>query len=77
MVFLMPSVLLILGLSLFPLLASLYMSLSRFRLAAGGFSIEFTGLSNYRKLLFGSEAPHLLGSPAPPFPPGSGRRSSL
>jgi len=65
MVFLMPSVLLILGLSLFPLLASLYMSLSRFRLAAGGFSIEFTGLSNYRKLLFGSEAPHLLGSPAP------------
>ena len=59
--FVAPAVLVVLFLSLFPLVISLYLSLSRFQLVQGGFSIKFIGLLNYRKLLFGSERDHFLG----------------
>lgn len=57
----LPAVLAILFLSLFPLLVSLYLSLSRFKFVPGGFQFTFAGLANYRKLLFGSERNHFLG----------------
>jgi len=57
----MPAVLAILFLSLFPLLVSLFLSLSRFKFVPGGFQFTFVGLANYRKLLFGSERNHFLG----------------
>ncbi|MCK6625209.1 MAG: sugar ABC transporter permease [Anaerolineae bacterium] len=60
-IFLWPAVLALLFLSIFPLIVSLYLSLSRFDLAKGGFKLTFIGLSNYRKLLFGSEKTHFLG----------------
>ncbi len=60
-VLVLPAVLVILLLSIFPLLFSLYLSLSRFRPVAGGFRFEFVGLANFRKLLLGSEQEHFLG----------------
>jgi multiple sugar transport system permease protein len=59
--FLLPAVLVVLFLSIFPLVVSLYLSLSRFQLAKGGFDIKFIGLLNYRKLLIGTEHDHFLG----------------
>lgn len=69
-VFILPAVVVILGLSIFPLIVSLYLSLSRFRFVRGGFQIDFAGLANYRKLLFGSEKTHFLGALADPSPIG-------
>jgi multiple sugar transport system permease protein len=60
-VFLWPAVLVILSLSIFPLIISAYLSLSRFQIVKGGFEIRFIGWLNYRKLLFGSEQSHFLG----------------
>jgi multiple sugar transport system permease protein len=59
--FVLPAVLVVLFLSIFPLVISLYLSLSRFQLVKGGFDIKFIGLLNYRKLLVGSERDHFLG----------------
>jgi multiple sugar transport system permease protein len=67
-IFLWPSVLALLFLSVFPLLASLYVSLTRFEIAKGGFSLKFVGLANYEKLLLGSEATHFLGARVPANP---------
>ncbi|MCS7246492.1 MAG: sugar ABC transporter permease [Thermomicrobium sp.] len=61
-VLVLPAVLVILVLSIFPLLFSLYLSLSRFQPVAGGFRIDFVGFANYRKLLLGTEREHFLGS---------------
>ncbi|MGH6926274.1 MAG: carbohydrate ABC transporter permease [Propylenella sp.] len=58
----MPAVLLLLGLAIFPLLVSAYMALSRFRLAPGGYRISFIGFGNFEKLLTGSQQYHLLGT---------------
>jgi len=58
----MPAVLVVLAMSIFPLLLSLYLSLSRFRFVRGGFELKFIGLLNYRKLLLGSEQFHFLGT---------------
>lgn len=69
-VFIMPAVLVVLFLSIFPLIISLYLSLSRLRFVKGGFEINFVGLANYRKLLFGSEQTHFLGLTAAPSPIG-------
>ncbi len=55
-----------LALSIFPLIISLYLSLSDFELVKGGFDIRFIGFENYRVLLFGSEQTHFLGSLKPP-----------
>lgn len=60
-VLVLPAVLVIFLLSIFPLLFSLYLSLSRFQPVSGGFRIHFVGLLNYRKLLVGSERTHFLG----------------
>lgn len=67
-VFLWPAVLALLFLSIFPLIVSFYISLTRFRIAIGGFDLTFIGLANYRKLLFGSEQTHFLGLFAPSTP---------
>ena len=64
-IFLLPAVLALLFLSVFPLLASLYVSLARFKIARGGFTLTFVGLNNYKKLFLGSERTHFLGSFVP------------
>jgi multiple sugar transport system permease protein len=64
-IFLLPAVLALLFLSVFPLLASLYVSLARFKIARGGFTLTFIGLDNYKKLFLGSEKTHFLGAFAP------------
>ena len=69
-VFIWPAVLVVLFLSIFPLILSLYLSLSRFKFVKGGFEIKFVGLANYRKLLAGSEKKHFLGLVAEPSPVG-------
>ncbi len=66
----MPSVLVVLALSIFPLVVSLYLSLARFKFEKGGFSLRFVGLANYEKLLFGSQQFHLLGKTATISPGG-------
>jgi multiple sugar transport system permease protein len=66
--FLWPAVLALLFLSIFPLIISLYLSLARFDLGKDGFQVTFIGLTNYRKLLFGSERTHFLGLFAPSGP---------
>ena len=69
-VFILPAVLVVLFLSIFPLIVSLYLSLSRFKFVKGGFQIKFVGLANYRKLLAGSGQEHFLGLMADPSPLG-------
>lgn len=64
--FIWPALLVVLLLSIFPLLISLYLSLSHLSFVPGGFDIRFVGLENYRILLFGSEQTHVLGSLKPP-----------
>jgi multiple sugar transport system permease protein len=61
-VFIMPAVLVVLAMSIFPLLVSAYLSLSRFRFVRGGFELKLIGLLNYKKLLLGSEQFHFLGT---------------
>jgi multiple sugar transport system permease protein len=61
-IFLLPAVLLILVLSIFPFIASLYLSLSRFKFVKGGFELNFVGLANYQKLVAGSQKTNFLGS---------------
>ena len=60
-VFLMPAILVVLVMSVFPLLVSLYLALSRVKIAAGGFDVSWVGTANFKKLLFGREQRHLLG----------------
>ncbi len=72
-VFLWPALLFVLFLSIFPLVVSLYLSLSRLRLVSpkqGGIQIEFLGLNNYRTLFLGSEQTHFLGQLRSPSPLG-------
>src|SRR5215216_7355063 len=64
-IFILPAVLALLFLSLFPLIASLYVSLAKFDIAPGGFKLTFVGLRNYKKLFVGSEGTHFLGKFAP------------
>ena len=49
---------------------SLYLSLSRCKFVKGGFEINFVGLANYKKLLFGLEKTHFLGLLGHPSPLG-------
>lgn len=60
-IFILPSVLVVLFVAIFPLIISLYLSLSRLKFVPGGFDITFVGLANYRKLILGSEQSHFLG----------------
>ncbi len=68
--FILPAVLMILVFSIFPLIASAILALSRVRLRAGGYNITFVGLANFEKQLFGSEQFHFLGTFAPISPLG-------
>ena len=69
-IFILPAVLVVLLLSIFPLIISLYLSLSRLKFVTGGFEINFVGLANYGKLLSGTEKTHFLGVMANPSLPG-------
>jgi multiple sugar transport system permease protein len=61
-----PTILLILFLSIFPLVASLALSLSKLNFEQGGISLDFVGFTNYGQLLFGGEQSHFLGILRPP-----------
>jgi multiple sugar transport system permease protein len=58
----LPAVIILLCFAIFPLIISAYLSLSRFALAPGGFTLNFIGLLNFRKLLTGSQQYHFLGT---------------
>jgi len=60
-VFILPAVIVILAFSIFPLMASLYVSLSRLSFTEGGVDLKFVGLDNYEKLLVGIDHVHFLG----------------
>ncbi len=65
--FVLPAVLLLFFLSIFPLLVSAYLSVTRFLFVPGGFEFRWVGLANYQKLLVGIERSHFLGVPSPPM----------
>jgi multiple sugar transport system permease protein len=60
-VLLLPAVLVVLLLSVFPLLLSIFTSLSRIKFVKGGVDIKYVGLKNYEKLLEGSGQRRFLG----------------
>src|SRR6266508_1120654 len=68
--FIWPALLAILFVSIFPLLVSLYISLSRLKLVRGGFEFRFIGLENFRELYLGGEQSHFLGVARAPRPLG-------
>ena len=70
--FIWPALLAILFVSIYPLLASLYISLSRLKLVRGGFEFRFVGLDNFRELLVGGEQGNFLGVLAAARPGGLG-----
>lgn len=61
-VLLLPAIILVLFLSIFPLIVSLLLSFSRFQFVAGGYSIRYIGFANYIKLFSGSEQRKFLGA---------------
>ena len=64
-IFILPTVLIILAFSIFPLIISVYLSLTRFQLVGGGYDLKFIGILNYKKLFQGSQQFHFLGTEAP------------
>jgi multiple sugar transport system permease protein len=68
--FIWPAVLLILALSLFPLVASLALSLSKLVFNPGRVDLSFIGFFNYQQLLFGLERSHFIGVLKTPNPLG-------
>src|SRR5216684_3902229 len=67
-VFILPAVLVILIFSIFPLLASLYVSLTRLSFSEGGIHLTFVGLGNYAKLVIGIDRTHFIGVTVPLTP---------
>jgi len=65
-----PALAVVLFLSIFPLVVSLYLSLSRLSFAKSGFEITFIGPTNYQTLLFGGERTHFIGVLRTPSPIG-------
>ncbi len=59
-VLLLPALLLVLFFSIFPLIVSVYLSLSRITVSPT-INVTFIGLENFRKQLFGTEQRHFLG----------------
>jgi multiple sugar transport system permease protein len=59
--FLMPALLLILFVSIFPLVASLYMAFTKLTMTPGGFELKEVGWLNFRKLITGSQQGRFLG----------------
>jgi multiple sugar transport system permease protein len=68
--FIWPAVLLILVLSIFPLVASIALSLSKLAFHQGGIDLKLVGFANYQQLLFGLERSHFLGVLKAPSPLG-------
>jgi multiple sugar transport system permease protein len=64
--FILPAVLVVLLLSLFPLVLSLYISVSKINLLPTGIKFDFVGFSHYSKFLFGNEQKVLIGTLAAP-----------
>jgi multiple sugar transport system permease protein len=62
LLFITPAVVIILLFSIFPTIATAIVALSRVKLKAGGYSITFAGLANFKKQLLGSEQYHFLGN---------------
>jgi multiple sugar transport system permease protein len=60
-VFVLPTVLLILAFSIFPLVTSAWLSLMRFSLGEGGYELKFVGLRNYVRLFSGTQQFHFVG----------------
>ncbi len=61
----LPAVIILLCFAIFPLIVSVYLSLCRFALAGGSFTLTFIGLYNYKRLLFGAQQYHLIGTMKP------------
>jgi multiple sugar transport system permease protein len=61
-VLLLPGILVVLLLSVFPLIISLYLSVARVNFVKGGIQVVYVGLDNYAGLLLGNDRAHLLGS---------------
>ena len=61
----LPAVIILLCFAIFPLVVSIYLSLCRFALAGGSFTLTFLGLYNYKRLLFGAQQYHLVGTLKP------------
>jgi multiple sugar transport system permease protein len=64
--FLLPAVLVVLLLSIFPLVLSLYLSFARTRFVAGGVQLDFIGLANYARFVTGIEQKVLIGALSQP-----------
>ncbi len=60
-IFLLPAILIVLFLSVFPLILSIYLSLTRLKTVKGATEIQFVGLKNFEKLLFGSSRGEFVG----------------
>src|SRR5260221_259219 len=60
-VLLLPGILVVLLLSIFPLIISLYLSFARVNFVKGGFQVVFVGLQNYSTMFTGADKAHLLG----------------
>lgn len=59
--FILPAVFIILFLSIFPLVISLYIALSRLQFVRGGVQLTFVGFANFAKLLVGLDQTRFLG----------------
>jgi multiple sugar transport system permease protein len=68
--FLWPAILVLLFVSIFPLVVSLYLSFSDVELVRGGFNIHWIGLDNFRELFSGSQKSEFLGVSRSPTPFG-------
>ena len=68
--FIWPAVLLILVLSIFPLVLSVALSLSKLAFHQGGVDLKLIGFANYQQLLFGLERSHFIGVLKTPSPLG-------
>ena len=64
--FLWPTLLVVLLLAIFPLVASLGLALSNLQFVQGGFKIKFIGLTNFSNLFFGADRTQFLGQFRPP-----------
>jgi multiple sugar transport system permease protein len=69
-IFIWPTVLFVLCLSIFPLVGSLTLAFSNLVFQKGRIQIDFIGFSNFQTLLFGLERSHFLGVLRAPTPIG-------
>lgn len=61
-VLLLPAVSIVLFLSVFPLLLSLFTAFTQIQFVRGGFNVTWVGLRHFDKMLFGTERRHFLGN---------------